>query len=36
MHERLAHLGCNLEITSAPGQGTQIRASLPLTNKIKG
>jgi PAS domain S-box-containing protein len=29
MRERLAHLGGSLEITSVPGQGTQIRALLP-------
>ena len=29
MRERVAHLGGMLEITSAPGQGAQIRALIP-------
>ncbi len=31
MHERVAKVGGTLEIDSAPGQGTQVHVSIPVT-----
>ncbi len=30
MRERIAHLGGNFKIESAPGQGTRVQAEVPL------
>ena len=35
IHERLRHVGGSMRIESAPGQGTSIRLSAPLTNGKK-
>jgi signal transduction histidine kinase len=36
MRERVEALGGRLEIDSAPGQGAEIRASIPLTREEAG
>ena len=33
MRERIAHLGGTLRIESAPGQGTRVRAEVPLAGE---
>ncbi len=35
LHERAAHLGGHLEISSIPGTGTAVKAGLPTTPKMK-
>jgi signal transduction histidine kinase len=36
MHERIALLGGELSIATAPGQGTRITATIPLTGRSAG